>query len=236
MHGNDFPDRIVTNHGDTIECSITLVNDEHVYFYYMHRDIRRPDRLSVNDIKGYTWSGECSHNTSDKNPFTVAEKEPKKWGYGFKVVQQFNLPIYHSIVAINVRKGNHNMYVGPHYTYMAKEKIRGDLEESFSQTTWGVNMGYMIVIKTRNEVFDVFAQFDVSMYEAQTWFYDGPYSGLKSERELVFENCVSVGIKYNISDKFETFGGYGIGSTENLFFMFEGIVPHIYLGLQFNIK
>jgi hypothetical protein len=203
----------------------------------MHRDIRRPDRLNFDDIASYSWTQQNRPEISDDdNPFIQPEEEGKKWGYGFRLVQQFNMPVYHTILALNVRKGNHNVYVGPHYTHMAKQRITGDLEESFSQNTWGVNWGYMVVIKTRNEVFDVMMQLDMSLYEAQTWFYDGPYSGLTTTNELIFENCISVGIKYNISEKFETFGGYGIGSTDGFFFMFEGVVPHLYFGMQYNLK
>ena len=42
--------------------------------------------------------------------------------------------------------------------------------------------------------------------------------------------------KYNFSPKFEIQGGYGIGSTDGFFFMFEEVIPHLYLGFQFNIK
>jgi len=43
MVGQSFPDRIITNDGDTIDCCITLANDQYVFFYYMKRDIRRPN-------------------------------------------------------------------------------------------------------------------------------------------------------------------------------------------------
>ncbi len=235
MVGQDFPDRIVTNKGDTIECCITLVNNQAVFFYYMGRDIRRPDRLNLNHIKDYNWTKNCSFEEFDE-PYEVPEKGAKKWGYGLRIVQQFNMPITHSIMAFNLRKGNHNLYVGPHYTHISKRRISGDTDVSYNQNTYGINMGYQIVIKTRNEVFDVFMQLDVSLYEAQEWYYNGPYAKPVAKTRLVAENCISVGIKYNVSQKFEVFGGYGFGATEGFFFEFEEVIPQIYFGLHYNIK
>jgi len=238
MVAQDFPDRIYTHDGDTIECCITLVNDQSVFYYYMKKDIRRPDRVTHDRIKGYNWTKNCSYNFSDgqPQPYEPVERERKKWGYGVKFVQQFNMPALHSVVALNVRKGNHNLYVGPHFTHIAEKKIKGDADISYAQNTYGINMGYNIEIKTRNEIFGVFLQVDVSLYEAQYWYYNGPYSDIKSETKLVAENSLSLGLKYNASEKFELFGGYGIGSTDGFLFMLEGVVPHMYVGVQYNIK
>ena len=236
MLGQSFPDRIVTNDGDSITCCITLVNDQYIFYYYLKRDIKRPEKINISDVKDYSWTRECTTNIDKTDPDYVPDKDRKQWGYGVKLVQQFNMPVLHTIAAFNVRKGNHNLYVGPHYTYIAEQKIRTDTEVDFSQNTYGINMGYMIVIKTRNEIFDVFMQLDVSLYEADYWYYSGLYSGITSEREFVAENCISVGIKYNFTPKFEIQGGYGIGSTDGFFFMFEEVIPHLYLGFQYNIR
>lgn len=236
MQGQDFPDRIITKDGDTINCCITLVNDQAVFYYYLNRDIRRPDRLNLSDIKDYKWTGNCSFNSDEGQPIEPRKKQSKKWGYGVKLVQQFNMPIKHTILAFNVNKGNHHLYVGPHYTHIAKRRINADTDVSYSQNTYGINMGYQIVIKTRSEVFDVFMQLDVSLYEAQYWYFNGPYSDVQSETRLVAENCISVGIKYNISKKLQTYAGYGFGATDGFFFEFEEVIPQIYIGLQYNFK
>ncbi len=232
----EYLDQIYTKDGDTINCCISFVNDQYVFYYYPKRDIRRPDKLNTSEIKGYSWTKECLPNFNENVPSTVREKEKKKWGYGVKMVQQFNMPVYHSILALNVRKGNHNLYFGPHYTHISKQKIKADTDVSYDQNTYGLNMGYMIVLKTRNEIFDVFLQLDVSLYQEEYWYYTGLYSELESDTKLTAENCISVGVKYNISDKFEIFGGYGIGATDGFIFMFEEIVPHLYFGLQYNFK
>lgn len=234
--GEDFPDRIVTNKGDVIECSITLVNQETIYYYYLQRDIRRPGHIDLDRVADYTWTQQTYEGADDKNPFREVEKEPKKWGYGVKLVQQFNMPIKHSIVAFNVNKGNHSLYIGPHYTHIAEKRITGDTDISYAQHTYGVNFGYNVIIKTRNEHFDVFMQLDFSLYEADSWYMNGPYSEVQSERSLVVENCISTGIKYNFSEKLSIFGGYGFGSTNGFFFEFEEVIPQIYLGLQYQIK
>jgi len=154
----------------------------------------------------------------------------------FHIIVEYTLIVNQSYTALNVRKGNHNLYIGPHYTHIAEKKIKGDADISYAQNTYGLNMGYNIEIKTKNEIFGVFLQVDVSLYEAQYWYYNGAYSDITSETKLVAENCLSVGLKYNASEKFEMFGGYGIGSTDGFLFMFEEVVPHMYVGVQYNIK
>ena len=236
VFGEDFPDRIFTNEGNVIECDITLVNSESIYYYYLHKEIRRPAHIDLDEVTDYSWTQPNPTETDDDNPFREAEKEGKKWGYGVKFVQQFNMPIKHTIVAFNVNKGNHNVYVGPHYTHIAEKRIKGDTEISYAQHTYGVNFGYSVIIKTRNENFDVFMQLDFSLYEADSWYMEAPYSVVQSERSLVLENCISTGIKYNFSDKLSIFGGYGFGSTNGFFFEFNEVIPQIYFGLHYQIK
>jgi len=234
--GEDFPDRIVTSNGDIIECDITLVNSESIYYYYLHRDIRRPGQIGLDNVSDFTWTDHSLLELDDDNPFREVEEQTKKWGYGVKFVQQFNMPIKHTIVAFNVNKGNHSIYIGPHYTHIAEKRITGDTDISYAQHTYGVNFGYNVIIKTRNENFDVFMQLDFSLYEADSWFMDGPYSEVQSERSLVVENCISTGIRYNFSEKLSILGGYGFGSANGFFFEFEDVIPQIYLGLQYQIK
>ncbi|MCK4568663.1 MAG: outer membrane beta-barrel protein [Bacteroidales bacterium] len=236
MYGQDFPDRIYTNDGETIECCITLVNEQHVYYYHLKRNIRRPDYLPITDIRDYTWTGKCKPGSKDSKPLKDDAPDTKKWGIGVKLVQQFNMPIFHSIMALNVRKGNSNVYVGPHYTHISKEQVSDEGDLSYSQNTYGLNFGYLYTINTRNEIFGVFVQLDFSLYQAESWYYSGLYTDITSDTELVVENCLSVGLKYNISEKFETFAGYGIGSTNGFFFMFDEIIPQVYFGVQFNIR
>ena len=226
----------MTNNGDVIECTITLVNSESIYYYYLHRDIRRPGQIGLEKVSDYTWSQKPNPATDDDNPFREVKKERKKWGYGVKFVQQFNMPVKHTIVALNVNKGNHNLYVGPHYTHIAEKRITGDTDISYAQHTYGVNFGYNVIIKTRNEHFDVFMQLDFSLYEADSWYMEEPYAVIESERSLVLENCISTGIRYNFSDKLSILGGYGFGSTEGFFFEFEEVIPQIFFGLQYQIK
>lgn len=234
--GEDFPDRIVTSEGDVIECAISLVNSESIYYYYLHKEIRRPGHIQLDEVTEYTWSQNHSENAGDDNPFRQTEEKKKKWGYGVKLVQQFNMPIKHTIVAFNVNKGNHNLYVGPHYTHIAEKRITDDTDISYAQHTYGVNFGYNVIIKTRNEHFDVFMQLDFSLYEADSWYMEEPYSVVESERSLVVENCISTGIRYNFSDKLSIFGGYGFGSTNGFFFEFSEVIPQIYFGLHYQIK
>ena len=236
MVGQGYPDRIYTNDGKTIECCITVVNDYNVYFYYSSRNIRRPGSLPFSKISNYTWTGKCKPGDEDTEPRKDKASKSKKWGFGVKFVQQLNMPVYHSIMAFNVRKGNSNVYVGPHYTYITKEKIGDETDLSFSQSTYGLNFGYLYTINSRNKIFEVFLQLDFSVYEKEYWYYEGLYSGIASDTKLIVENCFSVGLKYNISEKFETFAGYGIGSTDGFFFMFDEVIPQIYFGVQFNIK
>jgi len=146
------------------------------------------------------------------------------------------MPIKHTILALNVNKGNHNLYVGPHYTHIAERKIKSETDISYAQSTYGLNFGYNVIIKTRNEHFDVFMQLDCSIYQAEFWYTEGLYSEVYSEEKLVTENCISTGIKYNFNDKFSVLGGYGFGTTEGFFFEFEEVIPQIYFGMQYQIK
>lgn len=234
--GEDFPDRIVTSEGEVIECAITLINHQSIYYYYLHDEIRRPAHIALDKVTDYTWSQYPLMNPDDENPFREVEEEKKKWGFGVKLVQQFNMPIKHTVVALNVNKGNHNLYVGPHYTHIAEKRITADTDISYAQHTYGVNFGYNVFINTRNEHFDVFMQVEFSLYEADSWYMEEPYSVVQSERSLVVENCISTGIRYNFSEKLSIFGGYGFGSTNGFFFEFDEVIPQIYIGLHYQIK
>jgi hypothetical protein len=235
-NGQDYPDRIITQDGDVIECCITLVNAKNIYYYHLKRDIRRPATIAVDNVMDYTWTQSCKPSQRDNDRKARPPRKSKKWGYGVKLAQQFNYPVMHTIAAFNVRKGNHNLFFGPHYTHISKEKVSSDTELSFSQSTYGLNFGYMIVIRTRNEIFDVFMQMDFSLYEATQWYTNGPYSNVRSEDKLVTENHISVGLKYNAGERFELHGGYGVGATDGFFLQMEDLIPHVFVALQYNIR
>ncbi len=159
-----------------------------------------------------------------------------KWGIGIKALQQFNMPVMHSILAINFRKGNSDLYLGPHFTYISEKRLKGEDEVNFSQNTYGLNFGYRYTLDTKNRKLNVFLQLDFSIYEAEKWYYTELYSGVASNNEVVLENCISVGLSYLISKQTEIFTGYGMGSTEGFFLLFEGMIPQIYFGVQFNLN
>jgi len=194
--------------------------------------------LAGQDVHDYSYAYNADDvvtNTSDVD-WQEPTRKTSEWGLGIRVLQQFNMPVLHSIVALNLTKGNSNLYLGPHFTHISERQIKAEDEISFSQNTYGLNLGYFYVLNTRNRSFDVFLQIDFSLYQAEEQYYTGYHSEVQSETSLVVENCISVGISYQISSKFDLFTGYGIGSTGGFFFMFEDMIPHVYFGLQYNFK
>lgn len=236
VSGQDFPDRIITENGDTIQCRITHVNAKHIYFYYAQRGITRPDDMPLYQVKDYSVRAKegSRHNESGKAYSTEPGKG--KWGFGVGLVQQFNMPIMHTSAVMNVWHRGSVLYAGPQYTYIYKEYSREEGITRYRQNSLGLNFGFRQVIKTRNEIFNVFVQMDFSIYETQYWYYVTPYSEIRSDNQWIVENAASIGLNYRISDKIELNTGYGMGSTAGFFLMFEEVIPHFFAGLQYNIR
>jgi hypothetical protein len=234
--GQDFPDRIITEEGDTIQCRITHVNAKHIYYYYSQRGITRPDDMPLLEVSDYTIRAEKAGWKPKSGSSDQGSARKAKWGYGVGVVQQFNMPIMHTSVVMNVWRKGSIFYAGPQYTLVYKEYSREEGVTRYSQNSPGVNFGFRQVFKTRNEIFNLFVQMDFSVYESEYWYYVTPYSEIKSEDQWIVENNVSVGLNYRVTDKVELNTGYGMGSTAGFFLMFEEVIPHFFVGLQYNIR
>ncbi len=158
------------------------------------------------------------------------------WILGLRFVQQFNMPILHSVLALNIQKGKSNFYLGPHYTHISKRRIKSENEIDFNQSSVGLNGGYAFTVYQRRKTFSVFLQLDFSLYQAENWYYTEYYSDIESEKTIVLENCLSVGLKYYASKRLSLITGYGFGSTAGFFLLFDQAIPHVYFGLQYNFR
>ena len=156
--------------------------------------------------------------------FSFSQEVKKEWGSGFRLVQQFNMPVLRTAFAYNINYGNHNFYVGPHYTHIIKNN--GYEGMWASQNTYGLNFGYMVVIKTKNKTFHPLCQIDASVYDAK--------STEVSYTKVFFETNFSIGLLMKISEKVDAFTGYGRGI--NGLTTYWNVTPHIYIGLHFKFK
>lgn len=184
----------------------------------------------------YTYDENSKKNETRFSQVHASSSKSRDWIVGLRFVQQFNLPIMHSVVALNVQKGKSNFYLGPHFTHISKRRIKSEDEVDFNQSTYGINGGYNLTVYQRRKTFSVFLQLDFSLYEAENWYYTEYYSDIESEKTLVLENCLSVGIKYHASKSVSLITGYGFGSTGGFFLLFDQAIPNVYFGLQYNFR
>ena len=194
--------------------------------------------LSAQNTSDYSYTYD-ENSKKDETRFSqvhASSSKSRDWIVGLRFVQQFNLPIMHSVVALNVQKGKSNFYLGPHFTHISKRRIKSEDEVDFNQSTYGINGGYNLTVYQRRKTFSVFLQLDFSLYEAENWYYTEYYSDIESEKTLVLENCLSVGIKYHASKSVSLITGYGFGSTGGFFLLFDQAIPNVYFGLQYNFR
>ncbi|MGZ3861947.1 MAG: hypothetical protein ACXVPN_07145 [Bacteroidia bacterium] len=55
FYGQNYPDKIFTKAGDSINCKITLVNDKNIFYEYKKRKSIRNDYISVDSVSSYNW-------------------------------------------------------------------------------------------------------------------------------------------------------------------------------------
>lgn len=53
LKGQELTDRIFTKDGDTINCKITLVNDQNIFYQYKKRRSIKADVISLNDVDDF---------------------------------------------------------------------------------------------------------------------------------------------------------------------------------------
>jgi len=92
VKGQDYPDQIITNEKDTIQCKIRSIDKNYISYVYSDDGSRKPGRISKSDVLSHTWT--------DK-PESVVLNEQKQ--------QQSLVPLTSGDYLI---KGSKNMLIG----------------------------------------------------------------------------------------------------------------------------
>jgi len=231
-------DLIVKLDGDTINCQITLINDQNIFYSIYHKKSVKSDFISLNRVKDYYISRPNIASTPEQNQVKTSfpYNSSKKMNYGIKIVQQINPPIFHTSVLFSTHIKNHNLYLGPSYTMLSKNYFGDDLVDDYDKYFPSINFGYRYLINSSWEYSNIFVQLDFSIYNAKYKYYGGKYIGAVSSQELVVENCASVGINYKASNQMELFCGIGFGSTQGFFLMVDEFIFHSYFGLEYKFN
>lgn len=236
VNAQNYIDQIITKSSDTIYCKITYVNDQNIFYTTQKRKTEKHSNIYVNDIISYNWKTENEKTKDNFAKNTIPYDSTSNWKTGIMAIQQINYPISHSIIAFNLSKKNHNIYLGPNYTYLFNNYFGDELVNVYKNYSIGINTGYRYIIDSKWEKINLFLQIDFSIYKVEYKEYHGHGSGVVDIERLVIENNASIGVNYRISEKLELYGGLGIGSTEYFFLMIEQFIPHSYFGLKYMIN
>lgn len=236
VNGQNHIDQIVTKSGDTIYCRITLINDQNIFYTQQKRKTDQQAYISLNEIISYDWKTENIEVNGNSANITIPYDSTSIWGSGIMVVQQINYPISHAIVAFGLSKRNHRIHLGLNYTRIFESYFGDESVNSYKNNSGGVNAGYRYIIDSKWERTNFFLQLDFSIYKVEYKAYRGHSTGVVDVEKVIVENNGSIGLNYKISEKVESFGGLGIGSTAYFFLMIERFIPHAYVGIAYKFK
>ncbi|MBT3210027.1 MAG: hypothetical protein HN704_09930 [Bacteroidetes bacterium] len=230
-------DQILTKSGDTICCKITLINDQNIFYSYQKRKTEKHDYISHNEVLSCIWASKDEITPENNDKKIIPYYSTTYWRLGINAVQQFNYPILHSVVALNLSKMNHLIYFGPNFNillnnYFGDEVVIADSEKN----SIGINFGYRYIVDSESKRMNFFMQLDFSIYEVKYKEWGGHGTGFKDTKNVIVENNGSIGLNYKISNSVELFGGIGLGSTEYFFLMLEHLIPHSFVGLHYKFK
>jgi hypothetical protein len=151
--------------------------------------------------------------------------------YDFEVKQDNNFRTMHFAPLFSANFNHHNFYLRPQYSYIFQEPAA---LETYDQNSYGLNFGYRYY---SNYVFKntrLFGEFNYSIFQVRITDHQlGPPYETKHE-EIYIENTGSLGLEYSIIKKFQVFLGFGFGSYDGFFLIFENFTLTSYLGIEYT--
>lgn len=231
----NYIDQIILISGDTITCRITLVNDQNIFYLYEKEGKQKDNHILLQSVYEYSW---LSENTNFQ-PTPMKEQHPfdaiNKWNFGIKLKQQFNYPISHSSPAFSIYRKNHNLYIGPEYSYTLKEYFINGIE-NHNQKFWGLNFGYRYIFDSHLRKTNLFVHMDFSIYQLKYTEHQLGYNRTTNHKTTIVENNIGLGVNYQLLEHVALFGGIGFGSTNGFFLMIDQFIPHSFIGIEYTLK
>jgi len=159
----------------------------------------------------------------------------KKCTFGIKLSQHFNYPVLHTTPSFSIYIKNHNIYIGPEFTYLLNP-LYGDPVYKWQNKYIGLNIGYRYIIKSTWKRLNFYLSMNFSIYQIKYEEYQMGPPYMTNHEKLIIENTIGVGLNYQILKRINLFGEIGTGSTDKFFLMLQQFVPHTSIGVEFIIK
>lgn len=153
------------------------------------------------------------------------------WGIRYGI--HYDYKVLHHNASVIVNFNQHQLTTGPQISQVFLPFW--DETDIYRATNIGIHLGYRYSWLRESTNFHPFAQIHFALFETQyTTSQLGP-SPLSSQREWILENTVSIGSTYKINPYIQFFGGIGFGSLDSFFLLIDSFVPHICLGIEFDL-
>jgi len=233
--GQTFVDQIIMKSGDTIPCTITLVNDQNIFYKYEGNRSRKNNHVSLESVNLYNWTSKDIKYKPKPENSGYPYDSTNNWNFGIKLTQQVNYPILHTSPTFSIYRKNHNLYIGPEYTNLLEESF-GDPADNYQHEYWGINIGYRYIFDSHWKKTNLFLQMDFSFYQLKYTEHQLGNPQETNNKRTIVENNLGIGVNYQLFEQIEIFGGVGFGSTNGFFLMVEQFIPHSFLGIEYKIK
>jgi hypothetical protein len=154
--------------------------------------------------------------------------------YDFEVKNDNNFRVFHQIPSFTFKLNNNDFYAGPQFSYIFQPTPIAN--EIYRKNSIGLNFGYRIYSEELLKNFKVFGQFNFSIFQVKFDEYQkgSPY---KTERNrLIVENTSTIGIDYKLINSLNLFVGFGLGSFNGFFLLFDEFNLSNYIGVEYNLK
>ncbi|MBK9401463.1 MAG: hypothetical protein IPN36_11585 [Bacteroidetes bacterium] len=236
IFGQTFVDRIILISGDTIVCTITLINDQNIFYKEGSKKSKKNSHVLLESVSTYSWVSRDIQSGSNSKKYVFPFDSINSWNFGIKFTNQFNYPIVHSAPALSLYKKHHNFSFGPEFTNLRDYSFGNPLDplNLDQQKYWGLNAAYRYILDSNWKKTNVFFQMNFSLYQL---FYteDRIVNDIKY-KETIVENTIGIGVNHQLFPHLEIFGGIGFGSTNGFFLMLEQFIPHSLIGIEFKLK
>lgn len=146
----------------------------------------------------------------------------------------YNYKVLHFTPNLSFGIGNHDIYIGPEYNYIAKSFLV-DSEDKIEKNNWGLNLGYKYYFSKIAPNTSLYGQFNFSVYNLWSYEYQHGYPYVTKNKTLIVENTALLGLRYQLGQKVFLISGVGIGSYDGFFLMVESFIPSVAVGIEYKL-
>ena len=164
----------------------------------------------------------------------IAGVADAQFNYGIQWEENFNYPLNHINTAAYFQIQKHQLSVGPQYSHFFKPIVETP-EKQNKLDYLGLHVAYKFIYQTQFETLKMYLECKYSMYQIEYLNYQGHVSGLRETKDFRLQNSIAIGFYAELFNQTFLLIGGGIASHEPFILHDLSYLPHLSVGLQYQL-